>query len=348
MMRDTPSFWWKKTHWKALALWPLSQIYGFIAAYRMNKACPPSVSVPVICVGNFTVGGGGKTPTVVMLAQTARDMGLNPGILSRGYGGLCQGVHCVNVEHDSAELVGDEPLLMAHYAPVVVCVDRHKGALLLQKQGCDLIIMDDGFQSMRLKTDFNLILIDARRGIGNGYVFPSGPLRAPMIPQLRLCHGIVKTGRGTGADVVLAPQKSMPIYHARTVPDPHLNLSNKRVLAFAAIADPEKFFTTLLAMGATLSLKRTWADHYFFTDDDLHDLLTIAQTRDLILVTTEKDAMRLRRESAIAQKLLEQTVIVRVTMCFDPSDAPRAIIDQALHNFQIREKGVSRAQSVAL
>jgi tetraacyldisaccharide 4'-kinase len=339
MPSEIPPFWWNKNSWQAVALWPISKLYGAIATRRMKKASPPLLSFPVICVGNLTVGGGGKTPTALALAKTALLMGLNPGIVSRGYGGTHKSVHRVDPHQDLAKHVGDEPLLMAQYAPVVVCINRHEGAVYLQKQGCNFIIMDDGFQSMRLKSDFNLIVVDARRGVGNGHVLPSGPLRAPIIEQLQFCDAIVKTGMGYAADTVIrmAARAAKPIYSAKPIPDPQLQLRNKRVFAFAGIADPEKFFETLTNSKAIISLTRTWPDHHYFDDDELKELIQTSQDCDLTLVTTQKDAMRLTRTSAIATEILEKAIIVCIDMTFDQSNALELIITQTLQNFKLRQ-----------
>ncbi|MGL4487994.1 MAG: tetraacyldisaccharide 4'-kinase, partial [Rhizobiaceae bacterium] len=151
MASEAPPFWWEKADWRAALLWPLSKLYGMAAVRRMDKATPPAVNLPVMCIGNLTVGGGGKTPTAIAIAQAATKMKLKPGIVSRGYRGSAKGVHLVDSHQDLARHVGDEPLLISNYAPIVVSVDRLAGAMKLQEQGCNFIIMDDGFQSMRLK-----------------------------------------------------------------------------------------------------------------------------------------------------------------------------------------------------
>lgn len=339
MASEAPPFWWEKPDWRAALLWPLSKLYGIIAVRRMDRASPPIIDLPVICIGNLTVGGGGKTPTALAIAQSALKMKRKPGVISRGYGGTTTGVHVVDAAHDLAKQVGDEPLLIAQYVPIAVSVDRLAAAQKLQSQGCDFIIMDDGFQSMRLKSDFNLVVIDARRGVGNGHTIPGGPLRAPIVPQLRHADALLKTGSGEAADQIirLAARAAKPIYIAAPKVAKGLNLKNKRVLAFAGIADPEKFFDTLAHAGAQISLSRTWPDHHYFADDELAELGQTADAGDLILVTTEKDAMRLMRGSTIAKALLEKTVVLRVEMNFDLSSVPLQIIEQTLENFRRRQ-----------
>jgi tetraacyldisaccharide 4'-kinase len=341
MASEAPPFWWEKPDWRTLVLWPFSKLYGLAAERRMENASPAAINLPVICIGNLTVGGGGKTPTAIAIAQVAVKLKLKPGIVSRGYGGVTKGVHLVDPHHDLAKHVGDEPLLISNYAPIVVSVDRFAGAQKLQEQGCNFIIMDDGFQSMRLKSDFNLVVIDARRGVGNGNVIPGGPLRAPVVPQLRHADAVLKTGVGEAADPIirLAARAAKPIYIAKPVVAKGINVKNKRVLAFSGIADPDKFFDSLTASGAFISLARTWPDHHYFADDELRELYQTAEAGDLILVTTEKDAMRLARGSEMARKTLDKTVVFRIEMTFDQADVPRQIIEQTLEKFRRRQIG---------
>jgi tetraacyldisaccharide 4'-kinase len=338
MASEAPPFWWEKPDWRAALLWPISKVYGMVAVRRMEHAKPKAVNLPVICIGNLTVGGGGKTPTAIAIAQAAAKQKLKPGIVSRGYGGVNKGVHVVDPHHDLAKHVGDEPLLISNYVPTVVSVDRFAGATKLQELGCNFIIMDDGFQSMRLKSDYNLIVVDARRGVGNGHVIPGGPLRAPVIPQLRHATAVLKTGEGEAADQIirLAARAAKPIHIARPVVAKGINLKAKRVLAFAGIADPDKFFDTVTAAGAFISLARTWPDHHYFADDELSELYQTADAGDLILVTTEKDAMRLARGSEMARKVLEKTIVLRIEMTFDQPDTSRRIVEQTLENFRRR------------
>ncbi len=341
MASEAPPFWWEKPDWRAMLLSPLSAIYGKAASYRMDHAKPDLIDLPVLCVGNLTVGGGGKTPTSVAIANAAKKMKLKPGVVSRGYGGLNSGAHVVDAEHDLARHVGDEPLLIAQHAPIAVSANRLAGAKLLMEQGVNFIILDDGFQSMRLKSDFNLVVVDARRGIGNGHVIPGGPLRAPVIPQLRHADAVLRIGDGDAADTVVrqAAKAGKTIYVAGTVPAKKMHLQGKRVLAFAGIADPDKFYDSLTKAGAVISLARNWPDHHFFADDELAELNQTAEAGDLVLVTTEKDAMRLARGSEIARKVLEKALVFRIEVAFDQPDAPQRIIEATLENFRRRQLG---------
>ena len=237
--------------------------------------------------------------------------------------------------------VGDEPLLIAQYAPIAVSANRLAGAKLLMDEGVNFIILDDGFQSMRLKSDFNLVVVDARRGIGNGHVIPGGPLRAPVIPQLRHADAVLRIGDGDAADTVVrqAAKAGKTIYVAGTHPAKKIQLSGKRLLAFAGIADPDKFYDSLNKAGAFISLARNWPDHHFFADDELLELYQTAEAGDLVLVTTEKDAMRLTRGSEIARRVLEKSLVFRIEVAFDQPETPQKIIEATLENFRRRQLG---------
>lgn len=338
MASEAPPFWWEKPDWRAWALSPFSAVYGFVARWRMQKANPPAIALPVLCVGNLTVGGGGKTPTCVAIIHAARKMKLKPGVVSRGYGGMVSGARIVDADHDLAAHVGDEPLLIAQHAPVAVSSNRLEAAKLLKDQGVDFIILDDGFQSMRLQTDYNLVVVDARRGIGNGHVIPGGPLRAPLVPQIGLASSVLRIGQGDAADAIvrMAARAGKPIHVAKTAPARKLELKGKRVFAFAGIADPDKFYDSLVDAGAHISLTRNWPDHHFFEDDELTEILNTAEAGELTLVTTEKDAMRLLRGSEAARRVLEKALVFKVEVQFDQPDAIAYIIGQALENFRRR------------
>ena len=177
--------------------------------------------VPVLCVGNFTLGGAGKTPTVMMLARMFADAGERPVCLSRGYGGNVAGPMLVDAHTAVAAQVGDEALLIARVAPTIVARDRVAGAAFARAQGAGLIIMDDGLQNSSLMKNFTLAVIDARRGVGNGCIFPAGPLRAPLAAQLEQTDALLVVGEGVGADDVItqARARDLPVFHGRLAPD---------------------------------------------------------------------------------------------------------------------------------
>ena len=346
MVSEAPPFWWKKGDPRAWLLAPASLIYGYFASRRMKNAKRVEVEVPVICVGNFTVGGAGKTPTVITLARAVKARGLKPGVLSRGYGGSMDRTTVVDPDHHRARDVGDEPLLIAREALTVISRKRIEGARMLIAEGADIIIMDDGFQSAALKFDYALMVVDGHRGIGNGFLVPAGPVRAPTTLQLTYASALLKLGDGNGADpfIRLAARSGKPVYEGRVVPvGDAASLSGKRVLAFAGIADPKKFYRTVQRLGAEIVAKRSFGDHQHLTDDEIDDILSTAEKKELVIVTTAKDAVRLRGHHGRAQELAARITVVDVDMAFDSPTTPRLIIDAALANFRKRRLAAKSA-----
>lgn len=328
MVSEAPPFWWGQTDWRARALWPASALYGMVAGRRMKNARRERIDAPVLCVGNFTVGGTGKTPVAIALAQQARRMGLTPGILSRGHGGSFAAPHIVDPAHDAAKHVGDEPLLLAEHAAVAVSPDRAAGArLLIADRYCDFLIMDDGFQSARIHIDYALVVVDALRGLGNGRVVPAGPLRAPLAMQFSYADALLKMGTGDAADIVVrqAARAAKPVFEARAEPRAPEKYAGRRFLAFAGIGHPQKFFDTLAATGATVVLAHPFPDHHVFSSDELDDLATAASVGQLELITTAKDAARLRHGGA-GDAFLTRLNVLEVDARFDLDHAPERIV----------------------
>lgn len=338
MASEAPPFWWETPDWRAKALSPLSLAYGSVAGRRMKNAPREKISAPVLCVGNLTVGGTGKTPVAIALANCALRMNRTPGILSRGHGGSFSEPHLVDAAHDSARHVGDEPLLLAAHAPVAVTRNRAAGArLLLEKHGCDFLIMDDGFQSAHIHIDYALVVVDARYGIGNGHVIPGGPLRARVSDQLLFTDAVLKMGDGQAADAVVrrAARGGKPIFEARTRPVCKEAIAGKRLLAFAGIGHPDKFFATVAEAGGIVEQSRSFPDHHFYAEDELSDLATEARKGGLRLVTTAKDAARLQHDRLPAgfRELLD---VLEIDTVFEPEHAPERIIQQTLEAWRRR------------
>ncbi|MDO9415647.1 tetraacyldisaccharide 4'-kinase [Pararhizobium sp.] len=332
MVSEAPPFWWKKADWKAYGLSPFSWIYGRIAGHRMRNGKRASVPVPVICVGNFTIGGAGKTPTAITLARAATARGLKPGILSRGYGGGLDVTTIVDPDHHRAKDVGDEPLLLAREALTVVCRNRLEGAMRLVWEGADIIIMDDGFQSARLAFDFSLLVIDSRRGIGNGHLIPGGPVRAPLNEQIAYATALLKIGNAEAADRIIrtSARAGKQIYHATVERLENTGFTGQPVLAWAGIADPEKFFRTVRETGATLAETRSFPDHHLLADDEIADLIGRAEKNGYQLVTTAKDMVRLGGTHGRAGELAAKSLVIEIEMRFDDPAAPGRIIDAAI------------------
>jgi tetraacyldisaccharide 4'-kinase len=322
-MRD-PDFWWRDGSLMAGLLAPLGMVYGAIAARRMARL-GARAALPVICVGNFTLGGAGKTPTALWLAKVLQAAGENPCFLSRGYGGDDAGPKLVDPQTDSASQVGDEALLLARVAPTIVSRDRVAGARAAT--GASVIIMDDGLQNASLAKDFTLAVVDGRRGIGNGHVFPAGPLRAPLGAQLARSDALLIVGDGKNAAGVIAAAGERPILRGRLVPDEAAltALKGRNVFAFAGIGDPEKFFATLTQSGIPLTERRAFADHHRFTGEEAAELVMQAEHAGLTLLTTEKDHARMAGDPALAA-LAERAQVLPVTLVVDEADALRALV----------------------
>lgn len=338
MTSEAPPFWWEKPDWRAWALLPFSAAYGFVAARRMLSAPRVKVPLPVLCVGNLTVGGAGKTPVAIALARQAAAMGRRPGFLSRGHGGGAAAPKLVDAARDGARQVGDEPLLLAAQAPVAVTPDRVAGAALLREKGCDFVIMDDGFQSARIHIDFALLVVDAHRGIGNGHTIPGGPMRAPLVPQLRHADAVLALGTGDAADAVVrhAARAGRTVFHARVRPVESGALAGRRFLAFAGIGNPQKFFDSVAEAGGAVEIARGFPDHHFYSDEELGDLLATARAAGVELVTTAKDAARLRHGSQRARNLLDDLTILEIETVFEAPAMPVRIVEETLAAWKAR------------
>ncbi|SHN68414.1 tetraacyldisaccharide 4'-kinase [Bradyrhizobium erythrophlei] len=291
-----PAFWYRPSSGMSLLLSPLAAIYGAIAARRMRRK-GFDAGIPVFCVGNYHVGGAGKTPTVLALVKLLRDLGETPVVLSRGYGGRLRGPVMVGPDRHLAADVGDEPLMLAQTVPVAVARERLDGLALAKSQGATVIVMDDGFQNPAIAKDASLIVIDGHRGLGNACVFPAGPLRAPLPPQIDRSDALIVVGEGKAAEAVAAAiaAQDKPVLTAQIKADEATlsSLRGQRVLAFAGIGDPDRFFRTLAGNGVEVIRQRAFADHHPFTQSEIEALLSEAKSEALIPVTTEKDLARL-------------------------------------------------------
>jgi len=339
MVTEAPPFWWTKPDWRAYALWPVSRLYGLIAGQRMRKGRRAEVSVPVICVGNFTVGGAGKTPTAIAIARAAKARGMKPGFLSRGYGGSLDVTTVVDPQHHRARAVGDEPLLLAREALTVISRRRVKGARKLVEEGADLIIMDDGFQSAQLVFDYALLVIDTRRGIGNGHLVPSGPVRAPLAEQMRQADALLAIGNGDAADRLIrqAARAGKAVHEAALKTVGPEDLKDAVVLAWSGIADNEKFFRTVTETGAHLYVTRSFPDHHHLSDDEVAEILDHAEALGYRIVTTAKDSVRLAGGHGRSEELREKSRVVEVEIRFDNPKGPDAIIDAAIASARRRK-----------
>lgn len=304
-----PSFWQMRHHPLSLALTPLAWLYGGLEAARRRLTHAQHPGKPVICVGNLTAGGAGKTPTVRWLAEKIAAQGHQPAILSRGYGGSEKGPLKVDRQTHHATHVGDEPLMLAADWPVYIGADRMQSLRLAVQDGADVLIKDDGFQNPSLAHHFNLIVVDGASGLGNQRLLPSGPMRQPLSVALERLDALLVIGEARHRslaflmDVVEAFGK--PIFHGRVQATGH---GSAKVHGFCGIARPQKFQASLVAQGYEIDGFTSFADHHDFTEAEAATLLA----HDKPLITTEKDMARLQgapADSARARLAAEAAVL---------------------------------------
>ncbi len=312
-MRLIEKVWFKKHKAKYLlvpVLLPLSLLFfllisvrrlafkcGWLSSYKLPK--------PVIVVGNIGVGGNGKTPVVVHVVELIQQLGLTPGVISRGYGGNAPNYPYVVTEQSSARMAGDEPILIYRRCKVPVAIgrDRIATAKRLIEQGCDVIISDDGLQHYRLQRDLELVLVDAKRLFGNGLLLPAGPLREGQW-RLKNCDMLIYNGQNNDTQRLLTQAKAIhpmcevlamdliavQVCHLLTgtsIPVAEFLAKHTRVNAIAGIGDPERFFTSLTKLNFVIDKRQGFVDHHGFTLEDLQNY-----DDNIPLLMTEKDAVK--------------------------------------------------------
>jgi tetraacyldisaccharide 4'-kinase len=337
---DEPSWWYGTgTGRQRLAerlLAPVGDVYGHIVERRFNAVQPYRSEIPVICVGNFTAGGTGKTPLTRFLVDLLAGQNVAPVCLTRGYGGSLSGPVWVDTSRHSAKDVGDEPLLVAKTTRVVVSRDRKAGLQAIADDGtAQAVIMDDGLQNPSLAKDMSIAVVDAGRGLGNGRVIPAGPLRARLEFQLGLVDCIVVMGADppSGGSPVFEGLKRRfhgPVLRGAVSPAADVAwISGSRVLAFAGIANPGRFFRLVESLGPSALTERAYSDHHVFTQAEAAQLLAEADRTGAILVTTEKDLARLAGTKGAIGRLAALSKALPIEVRFEDRDLVRlrALID---------------------
>lgn len=307
-----PDFWRRRGLIGGL-LAPLGALYGATVAFKARRAKPFDAKIPVVCVGNLTTGGSGKTPVAIAVAEMLRAKGHRPYFLTRGYGGS-EGGPALASRGDSAQVMGDEALLLARAAPAIVARDRAAGAKLAREKGATIIVMDDGHQNFTLRKDLSLVVVDAETGFGNGYQIPAGPLREPVAQGLARADAVVLVG--DGAPDLAGFQGPMLRVHLK--PD-GTAFADKQVFAFAGIGRPEKFAAALEACGATVTGRCFFADHHPYGEDEI--LRLKAAAKDAMLVTTEKDFVRLTASQR------EGIRVLKIAAAFDEPAVLSGLLD---------------------
>jgi tetraacyldisaccharide 4'-kinase len=334
MMR-APDFWTTGAGPWPYLLTPAGWIYGAVGAIERTLTRPHKTGLRVICIGNLTAGGTGKTPVAIRLSRLLAAKGATPGFLSRGYGGSASGPLKVDPSRIDAAAVGDEALLLAQAAPTWIANKRRTAIPDITREGVDHIIMDDGFQDPALAKDISLLVVDSETGFGNGRCIPAGPLREPLATGLARAEGVVLMGddRARTAEQITAQAPDLPVFAARLVPGGDAaRFKDRRVFAFAGIGRPEKFRATLEELGADIQGFRPFPDHHSYGADEITRLLGDAKAADAMAVTTAKDWVRLPKA------VREQVEMVEVEAVFadeaglmalilppsSPSDRPEA------------------------
>lgn len=321
----SPRF-WETEGWLSTALAPLGLLWATGGRLHRALAKPYRAAIPVVCVGNLVVGGTGKTPVTLAIAEYLKNQGVTPHLLSRGYGGSAEGPTRVDPQrHDAAE-VGDEALLLAAVAPTWVGGDRAASARAAEAAGATCLLLDDGLQNPTLEKDLSLIVVDGGYGFGNGRLVPAGPLREPVAEGLRRADAVVLVGKDE-ARVEQTLASRVPVLRGRLVPTGSLEaLADKRVLAFAGIGRPAKFFEMLREAGLRVAKARGFADHHSYRESEVEALLETAAALDAVPVTTAKDAMRL------PAGLRERVHVIPVRFLWEDEGAIAALLRPLLPN----------------
>ena len=351
MRLDEPDWWYGRDSKNAILpkiLDPIGQLYGWAAERRFKKVEAYNSKLPVICIGNLTAGGTGKTPLALFIATHLNRRNKKPVFLTRGYKGNEQGPLSVVSSQHSAQDVGDEPLLLVKAAPTVVSRNRVAGAKFIERNfpQATHIIMDDGLQNPTIKKDLTIAIIDAKRGIGNGRIIPAGPLRAPLGFQLQLADALLINGatepgpktnvaqKSKAGDPDSDPQQQILHHYRREFRGPVLTaavapvgdttwLDGSRLIAYAGIANPTRFYDLLGGLGAHLIKTVSFPDHHIYTKSDTEQLLKFAKENDANLITTQKDLVRLSEQSNAQRDLRDSSLTLEVAFSFQDRNLER-------------------------
>lgn len=334
MPASEPGWWYAADEGlTARLLAPAAHLYGHAVERRFRRTQSYRSRLPVICVGNFTAGGTGKTPLALRIAEILREAGEQPVFLTRGYGGRIKGPEFLKFDGASPRDAGDEALLLLRAAPVMIARDRRAGAIAIEAtSGPSVIVMDDGLQNPALAKDLTIALVDDRRGFGNGRVLPAGPLRASLEFQLGLVDAVVVNespavdpeAREPRALATLRRGFPGPVLAAR--PEPFGDtawIAGQRFVAYAGIANPDRFFKLVEALGGELAATRAFPDHHAFNEADASRLIDLARRHTATLITTEKDAVRINTNGSARTALIEASRTLPIRLAFPDADLAR-------------------------
>lgn len=320
-----PRFWNSKNITSTLLL-PFSWLYYLISKINYARTSPTTLPVPVICIGNLTVGGAGKTPVALHMGELLKRKNIKAFFISRGYGGSQKSAILVDAEKHGATQVGDEPLLLAQVLPTIVGKDRVEAANLAISQGAQVIVMDDGFQNPSLTKDLSFIVVDRRLSFGNERLLPAGPLREPVGVGLKRADAVIIINP---ANFIPTSLPNIPFLLARSYPkESMLALKGKRIIAFCGIAIPQKFYQMLKSAGAEIIENISFADHYSYKQKDLDFLQKKAKEQDALLVTTSKDAARMAKDF---KGKIENIHVAGMDLEFENAEKLDELIESILH-----------------
>ena len=312
----TPKY-WQSNSFISKILHPFGMLYGFLTQLRLKIKSSHKVSVPVICVGNITAGGTGKTPVSISIAKLLATEMYHPFFVSRGYGGKLQDVIVNNKKH-TAQDVGDEPLLLSKQAPVGVNANRYEAAKTAVEQGADVIVMDDGFQNPSLHKDLSFLVFDGNYGIGNGKIIPAGPLRETLEDGIKRADAVIIMGKDKHE---LAKRCGLPVFFGHTEAV-QTTINDQDVVAFAGIGHPQKFYHTLKQQGFNVVKTIDFPDHHFYTRDELENIINEAQKLNAQIYTTSKDFVK------IPPLYLQDINVLEIAVVWDNPEELVAFIKQ--------------------
>mgnify|MGYP001398371271 CR=1 FL=1 len=328
-MIKTPEF-WNHRGIMSISLWPLSLIWAFASAMRNHFARQITAALPVICIGNVTAGGTGKTPVTAFLYDELCDAGYRPAILIRGYRAAVKTPLWVDPSQHTVDNCGDEALMLAESRDVLVAQDRVAGAHVISVRGIhDVILMDDGMQNPFICKTLSIGIFDGSIGIGNGFLIPAGPLRVSLASGVKQMDiALINGNDETNIAAKLPP--SLTRFSARILPDQTIidALGDTPILAFAGIGQPKRFFATLRKAGCNLVDYLAFADHHIYSETDLVRLQEDSMRLGAQLVTTQKDWVRLPAEWR------ERIVVFPVTLAIDDDGALRTGVEAAISAHQ--------------
>lgn len=292
----SPKFWEDEESVWTKVLLPVSDVYSFFSRMKLNNTSSERVSIPVVCVGNVVLGGAGKTPTVELVCSILKEFGYNPHILTGGYGGYIKNVVKVDPSKHYYLQVGDEALLSSMVSPTWIGRNRVNSAKAAILSGADILVMDDGFQNNSLQKDFKILVIDSKQGIGNGHLFPAGPLRESVESAVMKSDIVFIVGEKNSGieDIVRSINPNVSVCYGRThVTDGIEQLKWEKVIGFCGLGYPEKFKCTILDNGLQLEDFIAFSDHHPYTITEIQKLIKASKNTGAKLVTTRKDYIKI-------------------------------------------------------